>query len=1170
MSLPDISQNVKDIIELAQKTFNLTDGITPEMYVWGACQACLGKSSLSIPDKEIVKMKKELSRLEEEADTISQKLYAFINATKPPLRSLALFNSMVSRSQENAKLNEDELSSASLLKFVVIAYSNELKIMLNQAESLTEGENEEKSKFTIDPADIKLPKSGGNASNGNRADEEEEDFPPKHSNDTPDDEEEPIKPVEEPPVHPKEALKNLTAQTKELQKKLSADIFGQEFAISTFVSGFHSAELANISQPNHKKPRATFLFAGPPGVGKTFLSEKAAEYLGLPFERFDMSEFCDDQTGKQIFSGTPKTFKDSKPGHVTSFVKKYPKSILLFDEIEKAHTSIIYLFLQILDAGRIRDEYLEKEIDFSQTILLFTTNAGKQLYESARGKNLSLLSRDVIMDALEKDINPITNIPFFPPAICSRFATGNVVMFNHIGANNLLKIAGDTISRRIDSIKQNAEIKFNIEDSVYSALLFNEGGNADARTITSRAGQFIDKEIYELFNVINSVKCRTNITDLEAVNIQISKTTSAEIQTLFDDTQSMNVLCFGDSAIAQKCQNAVKHSNIINAQSIVEAENMLDTSEIKYVLIDMSYGTKDDDAEYLNASDINSISRDFLFTLREKHDDIPVYILENEHTDFSEEEEITFTATGIRGIIDMMDDNFGEQIDNVCVCIHQQESIEHLTKTNQCITFETAQTVSSDGKEATIKLIDFRLKTNYKGADDKKVLNNVERPNISFEDVIGAEDAKSELKYFVNFLKNPKRYVNSGLKAPRGVLLYGPPGTGKTMLAKAMASEAGVTFIPTEANRFIQGIIGSGKDELHKIFETARSYAPSVIFIDEFELIGKERKGGDHATANGEDVLTALLTELDGFNVDPKRPVFLLAATNFDITPGTDKSLDGAVLRRFDRKIYVDLPNKEERAKYLKRKISKNKAFQISETEIENLANRSTGKSLAELENVLEFALRNATKNESFVVNDNDLENAFETDQNGDEKKWSIEAITRTARHEAGHALVCWLTGEKPSYLTIVSRGNAGGYMQHGNTEEKFGYNKEEILGLIRTSLAGRAAELVYYGEVAGVSTGPSGDLRNATRLARAYLCDYGMDDDFGLAVLSEREMVEGEVAVLLRKKMNSILKQELQNALEIVRKNTKAIDALVDALMEKTHLDEKQIDEILSATVVR
>jgi ATP-dependent Zn protease len=168
------------------------------------------------------------------------------------------------------------------------------------------------------------------------------------------------------------------------------------------------------------------------------------------------------------------------------------------------------------------------------------------------------------------------------------------------------------------------------------------------------------------------------------------------------------------------------------------------------------------------------------------------------------------------------------------------------------------------------------------------------------------------------------------------VLLYGPPGTGKTLLAKAMAGESDVTFIAAEGNQFLKKFVGEGAEKVHELFNTARKYAPSILFIDEIDVVGKERKG-ESGSETSADVLTAFLTEMDGFKVDTDKPVFVLAATNYDIDPDSNRKLDAALLRRFDRKILVDLPNKEERARYLRLKMSGNKNLQISDEQVDSI-----------------------------------------------------------------------------------------------------------------------------------------------------------------------------------------------------------------------------------------
>ena len=958
----------------------------------------------------------------------------------------------------------------------------------------------------------------------------------------------------------------LVSKVNEVRDALLEEVYGQDHAISAFTSGYFRAELTSLTNKGNKKPRATFLFAGPPGTGKTFLAEEIAKNLGLPYCRFDMSEYADKEANIE-FCGSDKVYKNGKAGNVTSFVEENPNCILLFDEVEKAHLTVIHLFLQILDAGRIRDNFTDNEVSFADTILIFTTNVGKRLYEDPTIPNLSTVSRKRVIKALASETKPGSNEPAFPGAICSRFASGNVVMFNHIGASQLIKIVDKELSVNAKRLEKGVSIDVEIDPTVPVALMFSEGAAADARTVKGRAQTFFNDELYELFRLLESDKTPYGVERLEKVKMTCSLDRAKEdVKTCFIDEEEKTVLVFADDATVSHIRKKCKSVKIVGAETFAEAKKALAGFDITLVLADVFCGADEASKALLNREDVESEARDFMRYLVDIGSTLPVYLMNHGDDDFDTEEMLSFAREGVRGAMAVTGrSDIEKTILDACVSLHRQASMLRLAGANRIISFKTAQTVSEDGSTAEIRLYDFVLSL-APDADDasKSVLDNVSRPDIRFDDVIGAADAKGELRYFIDYLKNPKRFMGKGVKAPKGVLLYGPPGTGKTLLAKAMAGESDVTFIAAEGNQFLKKFTGEGSEEVHALFNAARKYAPSILFIDEIDAIAKNRVGAGAA----EDVLTAFLTEMDGFKTDPTKPIFILAATNFDVEPGSAKSLDPALMRRFDRRIYIDLPNKEERRRFITMRASKNEAIVLSEEEIGNLAMRSTGMSLAQLDSVFELALRNAIRAKDLKVTDEVMEEAFETFVSGEEKKWDPAELERTARHEAGHTLVCWLSGERPSYVTVVARGNHGGYMQHEDREAKGSYSKEDLLSRIRTSLAGRAAEIVYYGEDGGYTTGASGDLQTATRVATAMLCSYGMDKTFGLGVVNAEtanDALSGEV----RKRVNDILEEELKATVAIIAKNRVAMDALVNDLLTKNHLNGDQITRILESTVV-
>lgn len=959
-------------------------------------------------------------------------------------------------------------------------------------------------------------------------------------------------------------LVELIKKVKNAQKYLLENVYGQDDAVNTLISGYYQAEVASISKKSNK-PKAVFLFAGPPGVGKTFLSEQTAKILGLPYRRFDMSEYSDKEANF-MFCGSDSVYKGSSEGNVTGFVAKNPECVLLFDEIEKAHLNVIHLFLQMLDAGRLRDNYTNVEVSFNKTIIFLTTNAGKNLYEDEI-ENLSAIPRKRVLNALSEDINPVTHEPSFPKAVCSRLSGGNVVMFNKLLAHELTRITREELFRTKEAFSKQTGININIDEKVVYALLFGEGGNVDARTAHGRASNFFYQETFELFRLMTSEERNYDLSKLKTVDIVVDTPTDGKTKTLFDDGTKNDVLIFSGAETGNYCKELLKGVNVYCADDAKNAEEILFDHDISLILCDLEWQVSGGD-RLLNLEDISSFGMDF-FEYAKRETRVPVYVLQTSGK-VTREEELSLMRKGARGVIQLSDatkDDFSKKVLDNCAIINQQNKLLELAKANKVLTFKTKQEISDDEEKATITLFDFKLEVAPDVEEGKALVSDVSKPNVKFDDVIGAEDAKDELKYFVNYFKNSKEFMRKGVRAPKGILLYGPPGTGKTLLAKAMAGESDVSFIAMEGNDFLKKFIGEGPEKVHEMFKLARKYAPSILFIDEIDAIGKARSNDVTGASNAADVLTAFLTEMDGFKTQPDKPVFVLGATNFDANSKSSNGLDAAFLRRFDRKILVDLPSKAERERFIRLKSSKAKNVVLSDELIENIATRSTDMSLSDLDSVFELALRDSIKAKDCEVDDECFENAFESYNGGEIKKWDAELLERTARHEAGHALACYLSGETPSYLTVVARGNYGGYMQHADDEGKALYTKEELLSRVRTALAGRACEIVFYGESDGVSTGAAGDLQTATQLVEQMICLYGMDEKTGLSTIDLRG-ADSSCRSLVRERVNEILSEEFKNIRWLIFENVEAINALVKELLEKTHLNGKDIERILSCTV--
>ena len=712
----------------------------------------------------------------------------------------------------------------------------------------------------------------------------------------------------------------------------------------------------------------------------------------------------------------------------------------------------------------------------------------------------------------------------------------------------------------------------------------------DARTLRAQTELFFKNEVFKVCRLFGEENFLSTLSGIKTIHISTETgDLPPDVQQLFFNSEKPEILLYGSPIFAARCRKELEGYVIHDTQNVDEALHLAGEKDIRLALIDIAgrsiEGEPFDGVQTLldgmaslvksaGAFDFQPMAAGMLHdgnrlvrTIRERLPELPVYLLETESFPIDQELEMSYVRAGVRGKLPQPSGDFSvfeDMLSQICRELYMQSAAAHMASERKVLYFETAPKLSADKTDITIRLRDFSLKRALAADDTNAVLDDVEKPNIRFADVIGACDAKDELTFFIDYLKNPKKFVAQGLKPPKGVLLYGPPGTGKTMLAKAMAGESDVAFIPTAASTFVTKYQGSGPEAVRELFKRARRYAPAIIFIDEIDAVGRRR--GEINAGHGEEMaLNALLTELDGFSVDPKRPVFVLAATNFDVEEGQGGLgvIDPALARRFDRRILVDLPNTEEREQYLRMMLKKNTAHTVSEEMIVRLAARSTGMSPANLASVLELANRMAVK-QGHPLDDAVLDEAFELTRHGEKKDWGYEYLERVARHESGHALLCYLGGNTPAYLTIVARGSHGGYMEHAGEDMGPLQTRDELISRIRTSLGGRAAEIVYYGKKDGISTGASGDLESATRIARAMICNYGMDEEFGLAVLTPEEAQRGPMAEKVSSRVSEVIRTEMAETIRIVTENKPRIDRLVTALMAKNKLTKEEMEALL------
>ena len=460
------------------------------------------------------------------------------------------------------------------------------------------------------------------------------------------------------------------------------------------------------------------------------------------------------------------------------------------------------------------------------------------------------------------------------------------------------------------------------------------------------------------------------------------------------------------------------------------------------------------------------------------------------------------------------------------------------------------------------------------GMGSAKKLINSERPKVKFSDVAGVEEAKEEVKEIVDFLKHPQRYIRLGAKIPKGVLLVGPPGTGKTLLAKAVAGEADVPFFAVSASSFIEMFVGVGAARVRDLFEQAKKEAPSIIFIDEIDAIGKSRAASGPIGGNDEreQTLNQLLAEMDGFD-SSESPVIVLAATN------RPEVLDPALLRpgRFDRTVVVDKPDFEGRLAILKVHVKHIKLD--PNVDLKEIARLTAGLAGADLANIVNEAALLAGRKNKEKVEQEDLLEAVERAIAGLEKKSrriSPKEKKIVAYHESGHALIAETTkgARKVTKVSIIPRGLAAlGYTLNTPEENKYLMTKAELVAEIDTLLGGRAAEEIFLGEI---TTGAANDLERATDIVKAMVSMYGMSDVAGLMVLEkQKNMFLGgglqpvkEYSEKLAEEIDEFIKQFLENRYQYVKSRLKeyapAIENMVKVLLEKEVIEGKEVRDII------
>lgn len=459
------------------------------------------------------------------------------------------------------------------------------------------------------------------------------------------------------------------------------------------------------------------------------------------------------------------------------------------------------------------------------------------------------------------------------------------------------------------------------------------------------------------------------------------------------------------------------------------------------------------------------------------------------------------------------------------------------------------------------------------GRSKARNMSGADKPTVTFDDVAGVEEAKEEVQELVQFLREPERFIQVGARIPKGVLMVGPPGTGKTLLARAIAGEAGVPFFHISGSEFVEMFVGVGASRVRDLFTKAKQHAPSIVFVDEIDAVGRQRGaglGGGHDER--EQTLNQILVEMDGFSNETN--VIVIAATNrADV-------LDPALLRpgRFDRKVIVDLPDVRGREAILR--IHMRGKPVSSEVDLTAISRLTAGFSGADLENLMNEAAIFAARRGRTEIKKIDFQDAFDRIIMGPERKSKVlteEDKELVAYHEAGHAVVSFfmINDDPVQKVTIIPRGRAGGYTMYLPDDALSTKTKEFFEDKIASTFGGRAAEEIFFGRI---TTGATGDLQMATRIARDMVMQYGMSDHLSLRTFGEqqgsiflgRDMGYGrnyseEAAKLIDDEVNTLLDRNYERAKQVIDKNKDKMIELAETLKKVETLDRVEFESLMN-----
>ena len=959
--------------------------------------------------------------------------------------------------------------------------------------------------------------------------------------------------------------RNYLERSDKMKLLLNDRVVGQNLAVSELCDEYSKSVLRDNSGP-----RGILTLMGEPGTGKTFLAETFAKTLSdiegesYNFLQFNMEQYSADKDSSALF-GTGHFYHQPALGALTDPVRNFPKVVILFDEIEKAHYTVVQSLLSLLDRGATKDSTSLKPIDFTQAFILFTTNLGNEFLKERRESQqvIGSLNQSSLAPLLSKKPEQGKHSQLSPEFV-SRLSKGRFLVFEPLMPNHLIDIYRKSWERQGKNVLTESIPMPAATIEVSTLYVLTRIPDFSARLAVSAA----ERDLVSCFKSL-----------IEFDKAQDQATNRAYTDARFSDVDNL----LKDWMVARNLNTPLRILVVDDDDVTLEAlENGLNTPDIPLELVKASHGSQLSHGELTEPFDI------ILIDLFIQNDSLQRYITtaftEIQKLKNSQPEALIFGfcrnprqsihsrkvlegaqhLEGVQAIYTYDDSNIETLLNpvrNKIKLSYYSRLVRAFHRERKRLSFQWQ--VSSPSKTLCLSPALVHHETIMKPGNEGGMQGLDEIPDLCLKDVVGNERGVYQIQKALGWLKNSGRVGKFGFRPPSGYLLAGPPGTGKTFLAKAAAGECGLPFFSVNSAELLSDTRGTGEARLRTLFRNARELAPSIIFLDEIDSIAIQR----NESGSYRGLINTLLSEMDGFS-SHTRPVLVLAATNYP------EILDSALKRpgRLDEIIVCDLPNTQARRVMIQRGLSKLK-ISPDEERMEVLIQRTQGASAAAIESAIRQAVYLADSQDRDPTAE-DLNASFQQSIYGvvrkdlklaNAEKWSV------ACHEAGHALAIHhrFPTHRIDYISIQPRTDSLGFVSFRqdstNAQGSLSKTRPEVEAELDIALAGREAEKLMLG-VQGMSTGATHDLHRANSLVRQVIMQSGLDEEIGTLFLTNDILHSDPIlASQFIKRTRTWLSESEARVGTLLSQNKETLNSLVEYLYKYESVEGSKFVEIMS-----